>query len=303
MSTVTDVLDSSMSSAPEPPSLGCLPAELFSVIVELLCLGDFKNLRLASRHLARETRPFLSQPSFAGLPWRKDMERLHSLSLMPECGARIRDVKFVFAALDEYRAYHDSFSHMFGYEPEVRTERLVNIWTDYQDTQRATRRILSNERQGRWPEQAAPEARVRGTVATTKTLCLPFPVELVDRVLRGLPNLRSLTLTWMECPWNEDVARVFDPDESVRLQRESAKEVQREFVRSLWTLDVPLEKLRVDGFLLTGDDLAGLEGVPAKRALTSLRDLKVGMADLQDEAHEAREEALEMLMGRMRSLE
>ncbi|CAH0048813.1 unnamed protein product [Clonostachys solani] len=291
-----------MASAPAAPSLGCLPAELFSVIVELLNLSDFKNLRLASRHLARETRPFLSQPSFSGLPWRRDMARLHSLSSRPECGARIRDVKFVFAAMDEYRAYHDSFSHMFGFEPEVRTERLINIWTDYQESQRTARRILSTMgRQGRWPEQAAPEVRVRA-VATTRTLCLPFPVELVGRALGGLPNLRSLTLTWMECPWNEDVGMVFDPDESVRLQRDGAREVQREFVRSLWVLDVPLERLQVDGFLLTGDDLVGLESVPAKRALTCLKDLKVEMANLKDENDEAREAALEMLMGKMESL-
>ncbi|CAH0015532.1 unnamed protein product [Clonostachys rhizophaga] len=290
-----------MAPAPAPPSLGSLPAELFSVIVEQLSLSDFKNLRLASRHLAREAQPFLSQPSFVGLPWRRDMARLHSLSssMMPECGARIRDVKFVFAALDEYRAYHDSFSQMFGYEPEVRTERLVNVWTSYQETQRAARRILSTTKQE--GAVAAPEVRTRA-MATTRTLCLPFPVELVGRALAGLPNLRSLTLTWVECPWNEDVATVFDPDESVRLQKDSAREIQREFVRSLWVLDVPLERLRVDGFLLTGEDLAGLEAVPAKRALTSLRDLKVEMANLRDENEEAREAALEMLMGKMESL-
>lgn len=298
MNTVSDASDSSMAPAPAPPSLGSLPAELFSVIVEQLSLSDFKNLRLASRHLAREARPFLSQPSFFGLPWRRDMARLHSLSSssMPECGARIRDVKFVFAALDEYRAYHDSFSHMFGYEPEVRTERLVNVWTSYQETQRAARRILSTI-----TKQEAAEVRTRA-VTTTRTLCLPFSVELVGQALAGLPNLRSLTLTWMECPWNEDVATVFDPDESVRLQKHSAREVQREFVRSLWVLDVPLERLRVDGFLLTGEDLAGLEAVPANRALTSLRDLKVEMANLRDENEEAREAALTMLMGKMESL-
>ncbi|CAG9937144.1 unnamed protein product [Clonostachys rosea f. rosea IK726] len=206
---------------------------------------------------------------------------------MPECGARIRDVKFVFAALDEYRAYHDSFSHMFGYEPE--------------ESQRAARRILSTITKQEAAAAAVAEVRTRA-VATTRTLCLPFPVELVRRALAGLPNLRSLTLTWMECPWNEDVATVFDPDESVRLQKDSAREVQREFVRSLWVLDVPLERLRIDGFLLTGEDLAGLEVVPAKRALTCLRDLKVEMANLRDENEEAREAALEMLMGKMESL-
>ncbi|CAG9997806.1 unnamed protein product [Clonostachys byssicola] len=301
MSTVADAPESSTAPAPAPPSLGSLPAELFSAIVEQLSLGDFRNLRLASRHLAREARPFLSQASFAGLPWRRDMARLHGLSsTFPECGARIRDVKFVFAALDEYRAYHDSFSHMFGYEPEVRTERLVNVWTGYQESQRAVRRILSTTKQ-EGAVAAAPEVRTRA-VATTRTLCLPFPVELVGRALAGLPNLRSLTLTWMECPWDEDVATVFDPDESVRLQKESARKVQREFVRSLWVLDVPLERLQVDGFLLTREDLAGLEAVPAERALTSLRDLKVEMANLKDENEEARGAALEMLMGKMESL-
>lgn len=73
--------------------------------------------------------------------------------------------------IDEYTAFHESFSYYYLLEPEERNEKLRDIWSDYFATQRM--------------------AKASG----------PLQLEDVAEAVPRLTSLRDLGFTWMQCPW------------------------------------------------------------------------------------------------------
>ena len=198
-----------------------LPVELLGDIALLLDTDAFKQLRLVSRIFAIITRPWLSLDAFHGVPWRNDPRRLAGLSTIPECARRIRSVTFNLSQLDEYTAFHESYSYYGFFEPEARQERLREAWADYFTT------------------RGLPEA--------------DGPLKLADigEATQRLPSLKSVSFTWMKCPWEGvEPRRVFDPSNSVKKAAASILEVQKTVLPALFKLDVPLENFSMEPFML-----------------------------------------------------
>lgn len=167
-----------------------LPVELVSVIATHLSLYDFQHFRLSCRQISLATRHLLAARDFNGLLWRQDASRLNELSRIPECARVIRSITFNFARINEYKALHESFSHYYVLEPELRTDVLQAKWEQYFQTQR--------------------QAKAMGG---------GFRLDLLKDALPRLPALEAVTLTWTRCPWEEDceASRVFDDHHSIEM--------------------------------------------------------------------------------------
>lgn len=200
-------------------ALELLPPELVGAIAEILPLSDFRNLRLTSRSLATLTRPFLALATFDGVPWKNDAARLFELSRIPECAGRIRSVDFYFSRLTERLDYEDAAYYSFS--PQDWHDMLKKDWARYYETQQ--------------------EAKRNG----------PFRLELFGAALANLPALAEVCLTWTRCPWKDPkVEKIFDPDVSVELTRDSMLDIQQLTLNTLWKLDVPLASLWIEPMVL-----------------------------------------------------
>ncbi|OAQ63222.1 F-box domain, cyclin-like protein [Pochonia chlamydosporia 170] len=201
-----------------------LPFELISSIANHLDLQDFKAFRLTSRLIAQSTRSLLASEHFNGLLWRPDAARLYELSRIPECARRIRSVTFNFARLNEYKALHESFSHLSLAEPGLTSEMLHGKWEQYFETQRQMKALGG------------------------------FRLDLVKKALGGLPSLKELTLTWTRCPWRRDTEpwRLFSADVSIRMAKREVFDVQDAVLRELRNAWVRLDTLNLEPIPLKG---------------------------------------------------
>jgi hypothetical protein len=211
-----------------------LPQELLGIIAEALPTDDFRNLRLASSKLGTVTRPFLAQPTFDGVPWRNDANRLLELSRIPECAGRIRSVDFYFSRLTERLNFEDAAYYSFTTSDWQ--DMLKKDWARYYETQQ--------------------EAKRNG----------PFRLELFGAALANLPALAEVCLTWTRCPWKDPkVEKIFDPDASVDLTRETMLDIQQMTLNTLWKIDIPLSSLCIEPMVL--HDLALPRDAPLPKKL------------------------------------
>jgi hypothetical protein len=215
-----------------------LPVELVHAVAQYLALEDFASFRLTCSLIALSTRNLLAREDFVGLLWRPDAERLYELSRIPECARRVRAVTFNFARLNEYKAFHDSFSHHYIIEPELRSEMLRDKWENYLRTQRQ-----------------------RKTVGE-------FRLDLVKAALRCLPCLEELTLTWTRCPWERgsEAWRLFSADVSIRMAKGEVFNIQDAILRELHDANLTLHTLRLEPIPLRGPNGEMHPGSEAARA-------------------------------------
>ncbi|KAF5123724.1 hypothetical protein E5D57_011641 [Metarhizium anisopliae] len=201
-----------------------LPVELLSSIASHLDLQDFRSFRLACRLISLRTRSLLACEEFNGLLWRPDAARLYQLSRIPECARRIRSVTFNFARLNEYKALHDSFSHHYLIEPELRSEILHDKWEQYFQTQRQKKALGG------------------------------FRLDLAVEAFRSLPSLREVTLTWTRCPWDVDseACRLFSADVSIRMAKREAFDIQDAVMRELFKAATGLDTLSLEPISMLG---------------------------------------------------
>jgi hypothetical protein len=223
--------------------LDTLPAELVASIAEILPVQDFRNLRLTSKTLATTTRPLLALATFDGVPWKNDAGRLLELSRIPECAGRIRSVDFYFSRLTERLNYDDA--QYYNFTTSDWQDMLKKDWARYYETQQ--------------------EAKRNG----------PFRLELFGAALANLPALAEVCLTWTRCPWKDPkVERIFDPDASVDLTRDTMLDIQQLTLNTLWKIDVPLASLCIEPMVL--HDLALPTDAPLpKRLFESLQHFHI----------------------------
>ncbi|KAF5665025.1 hypothetical protein FCIRC_10673 [Fusarium circinatum] len=201
----------SSSSSPSQPRLTHLPYELISNIAGFLPRQDFKNFRLSCQTIAECSKPLLALPNFDGVPWRKDGERLHHLSLVPGCAGRIHAVKFNMARLVEE-------------EVEYATSRIIN----------------ANDLHRAW-----------GPYLETQDVFLDpieLPLDLVVPAIMRLPNLDSVCLTWTQCPWKDcrAIDDVFDTEESMELAGNEILESQQAILDALLRCNISLKSLTIE---------------------------------------------------------
>lgn len=201
-----------------------LPVELLSSIARYLALEDFKSFRLVSRLVSQSTRSLLATEVFSGLLWRLDASRLYELSQIPECARRIRSITFNFARLNEYKALHESFSHHYLIEPELRSEMLHDMWEEYFQSQR--------------------QKKANGE----------FRLDLVKKAFRSLPSLKEVTLTWTQCPWDREseACRLFSADVSIRMAKREVFDIQDAIMRVMWQTGTKLDALNLEPIPLKG---------------------------------------------------
>ncbi|KAL2691667.1 hypothetical protein Neosp_002056 [[Neocosmospora] mangrovei] len=151
---------------------------------------------------------------FDGVAWRDDALRLHELSKISSSASHIRSVKFNLT-----RVYPDMFQ-----------EALDNI----KDPQkRAETNSLYRSSQGEATEPVA------------------FPRKLVAAALKNLPNLESVTLTWVECPWKKHMAvdcPSFEEESLARAGNEVFK-TQQVIIEALRERNLPLKNLTLEPFM------------------------------------------------------
>lgn len=257
-------------------SLETLPIELFESIIVQLDSHGLQQLRLSSLTLAVATRPYLAQPTFYGYPWRDDVQRLYELTRLAPCAERIRSVCLNFARMDEYRAFHDSFSFFYLIDPELRGERLNLEWSTY----------YAGRRHAATLGESRAEAR------------------LVRPALAELSNLKSLRLTWRENPWEgPEMERVFRPDESMNLATKREIVIQFYVLRWLWSSDTPLEHLEIDALSIPERELRKfvVKSTPGK-AVEVLKTFKVHVRSREEE-RAAMHRAVRRMAGNMPQLE
>ncbi|KAF5254753.1 hypothetical protein FANTH_492 [Fusarium anthophilum] len=201
----------SSSSSPSQPRLTHLPYELISNIAGFLPRQDFKNFRLSCQTIAECSKLLLALPNFDGVPWRKDGERLHHLSLVPGCAGRIHAVKFNMARLVEE-------------EVEYATSRIIN----------------ANDLHRAW-----------GPYLETQDVFLDpieLPLDLVVPAIMRLPNLDSVCLTWTQCPWKDcrAIDDVFDTEESIELAGNEILESQQAILDALLRCNISLKSLTIE---------------------------------------------------------
>lgn len=165
--------------------------------------------------------------------WRSDPERLLQLSGIAECSRRIRSIAFNFGRINEYKAIHESFSHHYLLEPELRTEMIRDKWADYYQTQRQVKAVG------------------------------PFRLDMLEEAIRNLPSLRAVTFTWTKCPWpvETEVARLFIPDVSIRMAKKEVPDIQQALLDALWTSEVKLDSLTLQPFAFQGLHIPLARGV------------------------------------------
>jgi hypothetical protein len=260
----------------ETSKLDSLPIELFESIIVQLCLNDLKQLRLTSLALAGATRPYLARSTFSGYLWRDDIRRLYELSKLTVCAERIRSVCLNFARMDEYRAFHDSFSFFYLIDPELRSERLNLEWSSYYAARRHAASL---------GESRAEPRDIRPAMA-------------------ALTNLTSLRLTWRDNPWEgPEMERVFKPDESMEMVSPREVDIQWHVLRWLWSSDAPLENLEIDALSISGRKLLQLEGRPPGEAVRTLKTFKVRIGSGGDSPKAAAQDAVARLAIKMSQLE
>ncbi|KAF4970105.1 hypothetical protein FZEAL_10113 [Fusarium zealandicum] len=208
--SATMVRNKTPAKAPRPRAgFQQLPCELVNLIANSLSRPDLENFRLVSKAIAEYTVPQLALSHFNGLPWRQDGKRLHDLSLIPACARRIRSIKFNMTRMNE--------DYIEGAYMEA-DEEFLNTWGPYFETQ--------------------------GTALGPVHL----PLDLVVPALMRLPNLDSVSLTWVEILWGDygENTTAFAHADSVTLAGDEIFEVQQSIIEALRIRNMPLKSLTLE---------------------------------------------------------
>lgn len=152
-----------------------LPSELCRAIIEQIDGPTLKNLRLVSKPWAVLGEEYLISPEFTTLPHRPDSARLKSLSEHPKFSYRIQEIYFNHAEVNEYHARHNTYYTLYMRDPETRTIESTSGWHAYYQ------------------------------IKADKDLHLPESCnkDFLQDVFKCLPNLRSISVTLMTCPFEE----------------------------------------------------------------------------------------------------
>lgn len=204
--------ESSILHPPLGSRFHCIPRKLPHYAADYVSQLDSRT-ELYAHHAHHGHHP-LADSHFDGAVWRDDGLRLHELSQIPSSASRIRSVKFNLTRVDR--------------------DLFQSALADIKDPQkRAQAHLLYRSSQAEATEPVA------------------FPKKLVAAALRELPNLESVTLTWVECPWKKHMADDCPPFEEESLAR-AGKEVfktQQAIIEALRERNLPLKSLTLEPFM------------------------------------------------------
>ncbi|RSL70280.1 hypothetical protein CEP54_001927 [Fusarium duplospermum] len=179
-----------------------------------LSQDNSNDLHRPDSRTGEDTHQELAISHFDGVVWREDGLRLHQLSKIPSSASHIRSVKFNLTRVDR-----DMFQKALAKinDPEKREEAQLYYLTS----------------QG---EATKP---------------LHFPRKSVAAALKNLPNLESVTFTWVECPWKIYMVAgspSFEDESLARAGNEVFK-TQQTIVEALRERNLPLKCLTLEPFM------------------------------------------------------
>ncbi|WAO85217.1 Hypothetical protein NCS54_00245400 [Fusarium falciforme] len=191
-----------------------IPRKLTHYTADHLSRDNCDYQHRLDRRIEEYTRHGLATSHFDGVAWRDDGLRLHELSKIPSSASHIRSVKFNLTRVDQ--------------------DMFQNALADIKDPQkRAESNLLYRSSQGEATEPVA------------------FPRKLVAAALRDLPNLESVTFTWVECPWKKHIAAdgpSFEEESLARAGKEVFK-TQQAIIEALRERNLPLKSLTLEPFM------------------------------------------------------
>ncbi len=152
------------------------PTELRRSVIQYLDLSSLKSLRLTSRAWAALGEEYLISSDFNALPYRPDTERLMKLSKHPKFSFRIQSICFNHGEVDEYQARHNTFFLSYMQEAESRLQSQSGAWLVYGNLRKEI-------------EQYLPRS---------------CELEVLTEIFGSLPNLRTIEVTLMTCPFKEE---------------------------------------------------------------------------------------------------
>ncbi|KAJ4311982.1 hypothetical protein N0V84_010175 [Fusarium piperis] len=156
----------------------------------------------------------LARSRFNGVVWKHDGVILNRLSQIPDLGSLIRSVKFNLTRTDR-DMFQEALAEIKDPQKRAETEDLY----------------LSSQGEATEPS--------------------PFPRKLVAASLKNLPNLESVTFTWVECPWKKHMAidgPSFEEESLARAGNEVFK-TQQTIIEALRERNLPLKSLTLEPFM------------------------------------------------------
>ncbi|KAE8443819.1 hypothetical protein EG329_001326 [Mollisiaceae sp. DMI_Dod_QoI] len=153
-----------------------LPTELRRAILAFVDITSLKNLRLTSRIWATLGEDYLISDTFFSLSYRNDIYRLTNLAKHPKFRHKIEHLQFQHGEVNEYHARHNTYFLNYMQDPDIRMEMQTSVWSTYANLKAQKERYLPN--------------------ACDK--------EVMTRVFGLLPNLKSIDVSLMICPFQED---------------------------------------------------------------------------------------------------
>ncbi|RSL79062.1 hypothetical protein CEP51_007672 [Fusarium floridanum] len=206
--------ESCISQPPLGSGFHARPRRLTRYTADHLSRDNCNDLHRPGSLAGEDTHQELAISHFDGVGWREDGLRLRQLSKIPSSASNIRSVKFNLTRVDR-----DMFQNALAKikDPEKREEAQLYYLTS----------------QG---ESTEP---------------LHFPKKLVAAALKNLPNLESVTFTWVECPWKKHMAAgspSFEDESLARAGNEVFK-TQQTIVEALRERNLPLKCLTLEPFM------------------------------------------------------
>jgi hypothetical protein len=165
------------SPNPEPSQvMEELPIELRRAVLQHVNLTSLKNLRLTSTSWAELGEEYLLSPDFNVFACRPDFDRLRLIAEKEKFKYRIQSLHFNHAEVNEYHARHNTYFLQYMRDPETRVETQTSTWHTYMELKEEIESHLQ-------------------TFSSTDNL---------EWILSRLPNLRSIEVSLMQCPFPEE---------------------------------------------------------------------------------------------------
>ena len=152
-----------------------LPVELRQAVLEHLATTELKAIRLTSKAWATLGEEYLISPYFTALPHRNEIERLLSISAHPKYSYRILSITINLGEVNEYHARHNTYFLNYMRDSESRLQAQEEAWSTYNKL-----KLLK--------EEYLPQN------------CDQY---LLTQAFRRLPNLRHITVSLTNCPFEE----------------------------------------------------------------------------------------------------
>ncbi|ETS83756.1 hypothetical protein PFICI_05632 [Pestalotiopsis fici W106-1] len=201
--------------------MDALPVELLRLIFGYCDRQSARHLREANRTLANVGYEYMLSPRFTVLAYRDDVDRLRNIALHPQLRGSIDSIVINLSDVDDYDARHAAWLQHFIQLPEDRQLTLSSAWNEYP-------KIAENRKKLAQFHTRADDLR---------------------EALAALPNLKSVSVTFTECPVDNAVLRdVYGVPSCRRMNRATAYENLNAIVAALNGL--PLTSLSIDWFPL-----------------------------------------------------